>query len=231
MTTATEGAGGGAITLNAGFRIGLTDSVITTTVRGGGGDAGDITANARFIILDGSQIIANAFEGRGGNIRIQAQQAFLADPASTVSASSTLGISGTVDIRAPVTNVSGSLGPLPQAFAPAAQLLHNRCAARRREGKTSRFVLAGRDGVPEGPDSPLASPLGVGGPVEVAASTAPPGHGAVTRESRAPERGAQRVAGVPGDDKCSRVRGTQGRPARGQHGRFLSAPVRQDAPR
>jgi len=78
------------------------------------------------------QIVANAFEGRGGTIRIQAQQAFLADPASLVSASSTLGINGQVAIQAPVTSISGAVAPLPQAFAQAAEILRDRCVERLR---------------------------------------------------------------------------------------------------
>ena len=70
-------------------------------------------------------------EGQGGNIGI-GTQVFLADPASLVSASSELGISGTVDIQAPVTTLSGTLAPLPQAFVNVAALLPARCAAAER---------------------------------------------------------------------------------------------------
>src|ERR671930_1993903 len=97
--------------------------------------------------LQNSQIVANAFAGKGGNIRIQAQQAFLADPASTVSASSALGISGQVNIQAPVTSLSGAVTPLPQAFAQTTELLRSRCVERLQEGRVSRFVVGGRDGV------------------------------------------------------------------------------------
>ena len=110
-------------------------------------------------LLENSQIIANAFEGRGGNIQIQAQQAFLADPASIVDASSALGINGVVNIQAPVTSISGVLAPLPQEFAPSKELLRDRCAGRLREGRVSRLVLGGRDGVPSEPGSLSPSPL------------------------------------------------------------------------
>ena len=120
---------------------------------------GNITIDPQFVILEGSQIIANAFEGRGGNIQIQAQQAFLADPASQVSASSALGINGQVDIQAPVTSISGAVAPLPQSFAQPAELLRTRCVGRLREGAVSRFVVGGRDGVPLEPGSLLLSPL------------------------------------------------------------------------
>ena len=70
---------------------------------GGGASTvgGNITIDPQFVLLQNSQIIANAFEGTGGNIRIVAQQVFLADPASQVSASSALGINGQVEHSVP----------------------------------------------------------------------------------------------------------------------------------
>jgi large exoprotein involved in heme utilization and adhesion len=119
---------------------------------------GNITIDPQFVVLEGSQIIANAFEGMGGNIRIEAG-VFLADPASLVSASSTLGLQGTVNIQAPVTSLSGTLAPLPQAFVNVAALLPARCAARAQGGRYSSLVLGGRDGLPADPSGVLPSPL------------------------------------------------------------------------
>jgi large exoprotein involved in heme utilization and adhesion len=149
------------MTLHAGRLIDLRESEITTTVRGGGGDAGNLTLDAPFIISDGSQIIANAFGGRGGNIQIRSN-VFLADPASLVSASSALGMRGTVDIRAPVTTLSGTLAPLPQAFVNVAALLPARCAARAQGGRYSSLVVGGRDALPAEPSGVLPSPLVLG---------------------------------------------------------------------
>jgi large exoprotein involved in heme utilization and adhesion len=150
--------GGGAIALRAGRLVHLRDSALTSSVLGGGGNAGNVTIDAPFIVAGGSQIVANAFEGQGGNIRIQAQT-FLRDPASLVDASSELGINGQVNIQAPVTSLSGAVAPLQQAFAPTTELLRSRCVERLREGAVSRFVLGGRDGVPLEPGSLLLSPL------------------------------------------------------------------------
>jgi large exoprotein involved in heme utilization and adhesion len=158
VTTAADQSGGGAIALRAGRLVQLHDSALTTSVRGGGGDAGNLTLDAPLVIAQDSQIVANAFGGRGGNIQITAD-AFLADPASLVSASSTLGLQGTVNIQAPVTSLSGTLAPLPQAFVSAAALLPARCAARFSGGKVSSLVLGGRGGLPLEPGGVLPSPL------------------------------------------------------------------------
>src|SRR5207249_8981686 len=101
---------------------------------------------------------AEAFGGPGGNVRLVAE-VFLADPESRVSASSALGISGTVDIQAPVTNLSGVVAPLSPDFARTTALLRDRCAARLREGTVSSFVVRGRPSLPATYDGPLPSRL------------------------------------------------------------------------
>jgi hypothetical protein len=136
----------------------LLNSEITTAVQGVGGDAGNLTLDAPFVLSEGSRISANAFDGRGGNIRLGAE-VFLADPASFISASSTLGIQGMVDIRAPVTTLSGAVAPLAQAFLDVVALLPVQCAALLRRGLYSSLVVRGRDGLPPQPDSLVASPL------------------------------------------------------------------------
>ena len=122
----------------------LQDSQITTAVRSGEGRGGDITIDPHFVILENSQIRANAFGGPGGNIQITAE-VFLADPASRVDASSELGIDGTVDIRAPVTDVSGTVAALPQTFGRELKLLRGLCAQRLQGGDAA--VLSWPDGM------------------------------------------------------------------------------------
>jgi hypothetical protein len=158
VTTEAEQADGGNIQFTVGSLVDLRDSQLTTTVKSGVGKGGNITIDPRFVILDGSQIRADAFGGPGGNIRLVAD-VFLADPACRVSASSALGIQATVDIRAPVTSLSGALAPLPQTFVRAAALLPARCTARLSGGKYSSLVLGGRDGLSLDPGGVLPSPL------------------------------------------------------------------------
>jgi hypothetical protein len=158
VTTAATRAGGGAIALSAGQLVQLRDSRLSTSVRGGGGTAGNLTLTAPLIVAENSRLIAQATEGMGGNIQINAR-AFLADRTSLVDASSAVGLTGTVDIRAPVTSLSGALAPLPQTFISAAALLPARCATRFRGGTASSLVLSGRDGLPLEPSGLFPSPL------------------------------------------------------------------------
>jgi hypothetical protein len=160
ITTEARHADGGNLSLTAQRWVRLQDNSAITASVGGGAETvgGNLTLSAPWVILEGSQTVANAFEGKGGHIRIGAE-VFLADPTSLVSASSDLGIQGTVDIRAPVTTLSGTLAPLPQAFVDVVALLPARCMARFSGGTTSSLVLGGREGLPPDPASVLSSPL------------------------------------------------------------------------
>jgi filamentous hemagglutinin family protein len=159
ITVETAQANAGDIVLRGGALLYLRNGgEITTSAAGGQGNGGNITIDAESVVLQGGQIRAEAFAGRGGNVRI-ATGVFLADSDSRVSASSTLGISGLVDIRAPVTSLVGTLAPLPQTFVSVAELLPARCAVRLSGGRASSLVVGGRDGLPSEPGDLLSSPL------------------------------------------------------------------------
>jgi len=159
VTTEASQASGGQITINAPDMIRLIDSPISTSVAGAAGDSngGNISIDPDFVILQGSQILAQAFAGSGGAIGITAGL-FLADPASVVDASSTLGVSGTVQINAPINNLSSVVARLPESLLAVQALLRASCAAKLAQGTTSSFVERGRDSIPAGPDGLLASP-------------------------------------------------------------------------
>jgi large exoprotein involved in heme utilization and adhesion len=135
----------------------LTNSRISTSVADGTGGGGNIKIDPQFVILQNSQIIAQANAGAGGEINVTAG-VFLADPNSVVDASSKSGPQGTVNIQSPVQNLGEQLSPLAQQFSNAAALLAQRCAARVADGKFSTFVVAGREGLPVEPGGFLASP-------------------------------------------------------------------------
>ena len=159
VNTSSKNADGGNIDITADYIVYLKDSEITASVGGGASTVGgNISIDPQYVILDHSKIIANAYEGQGGNIRIVAN-VFLADPHSVVDASSALGIDGTVDIRAPITEISGTLVPLGEDFISAFELLREPCMARIRGGKYSSFIVSGRDGLPVEPGALLPSPM------------------------------------------------------------------------
>jgi filamentous hemagglutinin family protein len=157
VKTETVQTSGGNIDIQAVDRVRLVNSSISTSVLGGMGSGGNITIDPDVVVLQNSQVIAQAVQGAGGNITITTPL-FLADSGSLVSASSQLGLNGTVTIQSPTSNLSGSLGPLTSKPSQAQALLTQRCAALAN-GQTSSFVVAGREQLPADPGSWLTSPL------------------------------------------------------------------------
>ena len=159
MATEAKQADGGNIQVNAPNMVNLIGGKITASVGGGPETVGgNIIIDPHNVVLNNGQVVANAYEGKGGNIRI-VSDAFLASPESVVSASSALGVNGTVDIRAPISSVSGTFGPMPGSFLSSALLLRDPCATRIRGGQSSSLVLKGPDGLPIAPGSVLPSPI------------------------------------------------------------------------
>jgi large exoprotein involved in heme utilization and adhesion len=186
VTTQAVTSDGGNITITAPRLIHLRDSQITTSVESGTGGGGNIFIDPQFVILQNSQIIANAFGGPGGNIRIVAGQ-LIADPSTLISASSALGIDGTVNIDAPDTNVSSALVALPESYLDASSLLQPSCGAAR--AGLSSLVEVGRGGLPPDPDGYLWS-------VDVDTKTvAPASRRTAARAAANPFEGALAFAG------------------------------------
>ncbi|MCP4108160.1 MAG: filamentous hemagglutinin N-terminal domain-containing protein [Desulfobacteraceae bacterium] len=157
ITTQAKDGGKGQVTINAGNQLYLENSGITTSILGGGEDAGNISAEQKILILNNGRIIAQAYEGRGGNIHIVANP-MVQSYDSIVDASSKLGIDGAVRIDAPDEDITGSLILLPSDFTDASQWIKTPCAARAGE-KISRFVIKGRDAVAFTFNDWLPSPL------------------------------------------------------------------------
>jgi len=153
ITTSAEAGGGGRIDLAAGRLIRLDLGQITTSVHGGTGDSGNLTATSPFVVLNHSQITANADAGRGGNIAITAQS-YLASPDSLVQASAARGINGTIAIQAPQSNVAGTLVELPGNLLSPPPLQQHGCSAVAQSQGMSSFVVGASGGLPRSGEGP-----------------------------------------------------------------------------
>jgi filamentous hemagglutinin family protein len=136
---------GGEITITAPQSVHLVDSQIVARARGTGGN---ITIDPQSVILERSQVNANASLGNGGDITIRAG-AFLpsADPETAITASSEFALAGNIEIQAPDTTFTGALVKLSRDFASANASLIPQCGARVT-GNVSTFVATGRGGTP-----------------------------------------------------------------------------------
>ncbi len=159
VTTQAAQASGGNITVLATDLVHLTNSEINASVQGSSTTVGgNILIDPLNVILQNSQVLAQATQGQGGNINIFYSGALLADPSSVISASSQAGINGTVTVQSPNAPASGKIQPLGKSPLQVTSLLSQRCAALAG-GEFSSFTMAGRETLPAEPGGWLASPL------------------------------------------------------------------------
>ncbi len=137
---------GADVQLQANIHVRLTNTLLSAEA---GVNGGNITIDPQAVIVNNSQIIANAILGAGGNITI-ITDAFLLSADSLVSASSQFGVSGTVEVSAPDADLAGSLARLPASLLDAQARLSADCAAM--VANTSSFIVSGRGGLPTQPD-------------------------------------------------------------------------------
>ncbi|MBW2232393.1 MAG: filamentous hemagglutinin N-terminal domain-containing protein [Deltaproteobacteria bacterium] len=152
ITTEADSASGGRITIKAHDIVYLLDSSITTSVRFGEGGGGDIVIDPPLVVLNRSELRADAFEGPGGNVTIVAD-AFFRSGDSVLSASSKLGIDGIIAVTAPDNDLVAELASLPQTFLDASALLQSACTART--ARSGSFVVESRAAAVAPPDAPL----------------------------------------------------------------------------
>ncbi len=172
IRTSAESANGGNIEIRTGDLLHLAQGRITTSVKGAKGRGGNITTNSELLVLDQSEIRADAFGGPGGNIDILAK-AILRTPDSVVSASSELGVQGQINIQAPDAALEAGLTQLPAVFLDASALLRPSCAARATAGQEGSLVVARRRrGLAGSPEELLVAfdALGTSAPVGAAPS-------------------------------------------------------------
>jgi filamentous hemagglutinin family protein len=158
ITTESRRSDGGNIDVKVGSLVELVNSQITANVGEGEGKGGNISIDPPVVVLNNTEINANAFGGPGGNVNITAD-VFLKSADSRITASSENNVPGTVNIQAPITDLTGSLAPLPEAVLQASSLMNQSCAARYSGGRISSLVAGSREGLPLEPGGFMPSPL------------------------------------------------------------------------
>jgi len=151
----TEATGdAGSVRIEAKDLVHLDAGTITASVNGGPeSTGGNIFIDPEVVILqNGSRIVAQAGQGSGGRIEINADNYF-AFPGSVVSASAgDPELSGTVEVNTPDVDLAGTLTALPASYLDASSLMRERCAARRSGERAGSFAVRGNGGIPAEPD-------------------------------------------------------------------------------
>ena len=112
---------------------------------------GNISINTNALTVRDSNITANAVEGQGGNININSQEMFQG-PYSQISATSALGIDGTVTLSTPIFNPTSGLIEVPQTPIDVTRLIGQDACS---QSQNSELLNAGRGGLPPSPQDSL----------------------------------------------------------------------------
>ncbi|AFZ20256.1 two-partner secretion domain-containing protein [Allocoleopsis franciscana] len=166
ISAETASNAGGGITLQVQDLLLMRHGSRISTTAGtaqAGGDGGNIAIDAQFILAvpkENSDITANAFTGRGGNINITTQGIYglqfrpLLTPLSDITASSEFGVNGTVQIITPDVDPSQGLVNLP--IEPVNVEVAQGCQAAEQQGAVE-FFDTGRGGLAPNPYEPISS--------------------------------------------------------------------------
>lgn len=139
LRTSTTDAQGGNISIKARDLLYMQNARIISEAHVGAGNGGNITIDPILTVMNQSQIIANAFGGNGGNIAISTNT-FLKSPDSIISASSRLGVNGTIIISSPVLDLSSQILSLP-SLSGDLHIDNTACAASHKTARSSFGVL------------------------------------------------------------------------------------------
>ncbi|MBD2342131.1 S-layer family protein [Calothrix sp. FACHB-156] len=164
----TASSQGGNINLQlADFLVLRRNSNISSTAGSSqaSGDGGKITLNSPFIVTlpnENSDITANAFSGRGGNVNIITQSIFGFEvgqqltPKSDITASSNLGVQGQIIISQPQVQPPQKLIELATGLVDASTKFAQICPNGRNAKPLGSFVVTGRGSLPPNVLEPLA---------------------------------------------------------------------------
>jgi filamentous hemagglutinin family protein len=160
ITAATQSGAGGNIILKTDSLQMRHASQITATAVGGNGNGGNITIIGHspadyVLLLEGSKISANAFEGKGGNIQIDTQGLFTC-PDCQITASSALGLGGVVQFILPEYTTNRQVVDVPKEVVQPKEVVAQACTANKAQNR-SKFTITGRGGLPTRPSEPLSS--------------------------------------------------------------------------
>ena len=169
LTASTTSGAGGNITLQVQDlllmrRNSLISTESGTSRAGGGGKGGDLRIDSKLIVAvpsENSDIVANAFDGPGGNVNITTEGIFGIEfrdrltPLSDITASSEFGVKGTVQITTLNVDPGRGLTQLPSELVDAEELIDRRCDPNGGTVQRSSFTVTGRGGLPPNPGNVL----------------------------------------------------------------------------
>jgi large exoprotein involved in heme utilization and adhesion len=154
LQSEVKGGSKGNIDLAISQAITLRNNSSISTNASSSANGGNIKINTPILLgNNNSDIVANAAKGQGGNINIITQGIFglkprpQITPANDITASSELGLNGTVEVNNIGVDPNSGLTELPLDLIDASQQITTGC----NSNQGASFVITGRGGVPSNP--------------------------------------------------------------------------------
>jgi large exoprotein involved in heme utilization and adhesion len=171
------------------------------------GNGGNIMIKPGLIVAvpkEDNDIVADAQQGNGGRINITTEGIFGLEfrrqrtPKSEITASSQLGISGTVNITRLTVDPSQGLAALPANLVDQTNQIDQRCLAGRAK-RENTFTVTGRGGLPQSPTE-VISPDMVQDDLGTAVTSNPPTSESVSPTPTSPPKQLVEAQGWVVDD-------------------------------
>ena len=169
ISAATGFGQGGAINLNIADTLILKNNSSISARAFNGADGGNLNIDSQFIVAfpssgDGNDIIANAEQGIGGNIKINSTLLGIEEGSATennnsndIDASSEFSLDGNITINTPDNSLIQGAIELPKNVVEPKETIAQACQADRKIADANSFVIRGKGGIPAAPDLPLDS--------------------------------------------------------------------------
>lgn len=164
---------GGNIDLKVNNLLLMRDESLISAKASNQANGGNINIDSTFVVampstgLKGSDIIADASKGNGGEVKMTTQGLFGIESRTEgtsdndITANSEFGLAGTIELNTPDVDPSRGLINLPTQVVDASDQIAQNCPPRGRR-QENRFVITGTGGIPPRPGDPMDSSFPTG---------------------------------------------------------------------
>ncbi len=148
LTATTESENGGNINIRANFFFSENSIISARSTGSGNGGNINFTVGKGIILFGENEIIAEAVEGNGGNISITTP-VFLPSASTRISASSSFGLDGNIDIQTPDNNLLSAIIPIKAQILEVDESITQNCSPQNQ----NRFVITSNQSLPPTPEN------------------------------------------------------------------------------
>ena len=148
IATDSRSANGANINFYSEFIFSENSIISARSTGSGNGGNINFTVGQGIVLFGDNEVIAEAVEGNGGNISITTP-VFLPSASTRISASSSFGLDGNIDIQTPDNNLLSAIIPIKAQILEVDESITQNCSPQNQ----NRFVITGNDSLPPTPEN------------------------------------------------------------------------------